>query len=193
MKDLAKLNTKYNFDAIETFNNCDFPRANSVFACGSYSLNEKTKIRSGAIAMYNFGQSSPVQISFAKFDFAVTDLKWQPFSDFISSANSDGSVKIFRAEPSNSFGLELLLNFDLSNSSLALSLDWSPFDNKAIVASLSDGHIGLIDLENHSIDKFRAHNAEVWNVVFDSENPFVVYSGEFYIYKVILLMCTVFI
>lgn len=64
---------------------------------------------------------------------------------------------------------------------MSLSIAWSHFDengSQSIAFSDSRGYITLVNLNDHFIRSFKAHNFESWIVTFNYGEPNILYTGK---------------
>lgn len=201
---LETFNTEFSADSVEW---CPSENFEDIFVCGTYQLtNDETKDSSateikkrvGRIYLFQVVKNGSLQLKLLQQleVAAILDMKWahvKSSSDkiLLGVVNSDGFLQIYElmretGKVSLKFLSEILTN-QSSDSTLALSLDWSTGlrTNNELKISVSDsqGSISLFKIsssgsEIERIISWNAHNFEAWITAFDYWDTNSVYSGN---------------
>ncbi|KAG7099219.1 hypothetical protein E1B28_001086 [Marasmius oreades] len=194
-----KIDTVYPADSVEF---CP-DSTSDIFACGTYKLlegqtsNIAGQNRVGQCLIYKWS-SDESHISAEKIQHidlpAVLDMKWSHKSasnrPLLGIADSGGNISLHEWDRDKSqLGTVASIRVAPSSETLCLSLDWSnrrrqTADSDHIVASLSNGDLCILNVDNVSQSSFRssvrlwrAHDYEPWITAWDYWNTNLIYSG----------------
>ena len=177
-EDLAEFDTQLTADVVAW---CPSSLNSNILACGTYFLDKEIKKRQGCIYMLNMDFENGRLILLNKFNFhntGVLDLKWIG-ENRIVTIDSDNTLRLLGFDGSN-----LNLVFEKRNeceAAIGLTLDCFK-DNSSINILTADtnGFLTLHDLNDdklESIERFKAHDFEVWSVLIDQNEKNILYSG----------------
>ena len=182
----AKLDTKLPADCVEVG-----PRTRSgdvVLACGTYHLDESTKIKSGHIGLYTASTTSKTITRGDTYgESAIFNMRW--CEDRLGAVTADARFRLYRLrDQDESPSLEHLGSKTSSEESKRLSvhytsLAWNPYDKSQACVSHSNGNLSSWSVDDMKcVHEWRAHSyegghagAEVWSVSYFDSN--VLLSG----------------
>jgi len=172
-----------NADAVEF---CSTPAYYNLLAAASYTLIEgPTPIRVGGLYLFTLGDGGDYNLQELQTieTSGVFDIKWRKPSPnlvpCLGQASADGSLRLYTLQDDNDRPTLLeTSNLDI-DSSMCLSLDWSPL-HPQLAISHSNGTLTIIDVGQSSpqvSDSTEAHSLETWITSYDSWHPTVLYTG----------------
>ncbi|KAG0567871.1 hypothetical protein KC19_7G168300 [Ceratodon purpureus] len=172
-----------NADAVEF---CSTPAYYNLLAAASYTLIEgPTPTRVGGVYLFTLGDGDYNLQELQRIETSgVFDIKWRkPSADLVpclGQASADGSLRLYTLQDDDKPTLQETANLDI-DSSMCLSLDWSPIESEPQIAiSHSNGTLTIVDVgqsEPQVCDSGAAHELETWITSYDSWNPNVIYTG----------------
>jgi len=169
---------------------CPIPGFEELFVCGTYQLIKEINKKVGRLYLFSLQNRSEGSYGFVEEQRldggAILDLKWRAhITDnmaLLAQADAGGIVTLLGIEKSANT-LKSLTTLNVENEALCLSLDWSDRINKcnnpSIAVSLSNGHLAVCQVNQHSLSlerKWKGHDFEAWIAAFDYYSP-TIYSG----------------
>ncbi|KAL9655549.1 hypothetical protein ABK040_002216 [Willaertia magna] len=180
INECLKLKTDLNANIVKCF-----PKNRNFITCGTYQLNENTKLRDGYLYNYFYNKELNTLQCLQKINtFGIFDLNFNQNNSILSTCHSNYSISLFSINENDNY-LNLLQNFkpNLENNcdnncdTMFTSLEF--FDNTKFTCSDSNGEISIFRINNNSnieiLSKYKAHSYESWCSSFFDENT--IYSG----------------
>ncbi|KAL9590894.1 MAG: hypothetical protein Q9203_000264 [Teloschistes exilis] len=168
------------------------PSSPAHFVVGTYRLkNEEagsvdpTVVRDGSLVAIRLSKPGELRIiQTFSVSSAVLDLRFSPHNpDIVAVATSTGAVLLFSFNHEGASPLIQIKSVELVTASLqilVLSLAWAPFSPSFLAFTLSDGAVGVLDVDQDMvIFKIpQAHSLEAWVVAWSNRNePPALYTG----------------
>ena len=158
-----------------------------IMAVGHYQLNDNKKM--GGISLFDTTKlDTKIGIQFTKTK-AILDMKWYNYNKktYLLNACVDGLLQIHsmndKIQLKNIGNHEFKSSNDNDTLPICLSLDYNI--NGDIVTSLSNGYIGILNVDNNYKFKvkhyIKGHSEQVWSCCYDRFNPNIVYSCSDYV------------
>ncbi|ODV81994.1 WD40 repeat-like protein [Suhomyces tanzawaensis NRRL Y-17324] len=151
---------------------------NSTVFLGTYKL-EDDGTRHGSIDVMRLDGETLTLTSRYPTESAVLDIKFSPFDTrMLVSAHSTGLIRVWRYKDS-----ELVVEQDLQlfdTETLVTSLFFSPSQEGKLLATLTSGESGIVDLRTGTYEPFPTnHDLECWTGSFgeSGELAHVTYTG----------------
>ncbi|KAI4260881.1 MAG: hypothetical protein LQ352_000036 [Teloschistes flavicans] len=115
---------------------------------------------------------------------AVLDLRFSPhIPDTLAVATSTGAVLLLSFQPENASPLVQTNSFEVATACsgfLVLSLAWAPLSPSFLAFTLSDGTVGVLDVDQGTVifEMSQAHSLEAWVVAWSArEMAPALYTG----------------
>lgn len=180
-----------NADAVEF---CPHESFYNVLAASTYVLQEGERPnRSGSITLFDVdADAGQLQLIQRLETSGIFDIKWSPGvgeglgPPLLAQADADGWLKIRGLYGYDSNGSEMRgtqmkeMCGKCISSSMCLCVDWNP-SATSMVVGLSDGSVSIISFQDSELDilqKWKAHEFELWAASFDVHQPMLVYTGS---------------
>lgn len=180
-----------NADAVEF---CPHESFYNVLAASTYVLQEGERpSRSGSLTLFDVdADAGQLQLIQRLETSGIFDIKWSPGvgeglgGPLLAQADADGWLKIrslhgYESNGSETPGIHLQeMCGKCISSSMCLCVDWNP-SATSMVVGLSDGSVSIISLQDSELNilqKWKAHQFELWAASFDVHRPMLVYTGS---------------
>jgi diphthine methyl ester acylhydrolase len=182
--DLAQFDTKLTADVVEWRPNVSSDL--NELACATYYLDKEKAQKSGCIYMLKYDEEEKCinQLDVTKFDDAgILDLRWISETQMLTIDSKNRLYLISYADVQNRLERIEQINLDVhEQNSVGLTLDSMKISNNLhnVLTSDDKGYLRLIRLNNerfHLANNFKAHDYEIWSVLFDKCNEHIVYTG----------------
>lgn len=172
-----------NADAVEF---CPTPAYYNLLAAASYILIEgPTPTRVGGLYLFTLGDDGYNLQELQTIETSgIFDIKWRKpgpgLVPCLGQASADGTLRLYTLLDDDKPTLQETANLDI-DSSMCLSLDWSPMESEPQIAvSHSNGTLTIVDVgqsEPQVSSSGQAHELETWITSFDSWHPKLIYTG----------------
>lgn len=184
---IFELTTKYPADSVEF---CPVEPFLNHFICGTYFLLEDeapsggVQERIGSIMLLRVTDTlETLQIVDTN---GVLDTKWCPkpvdgrILLGVVSAKGDVDLYLFENELLT-FLTGMNLRTEEEGDYMTLSINWNILDLNALCVTDNKGHAAVLKLRNDKLEilhKWKSHELEAWTIVFDVNDPNVLYTGR---------------
>lgn len=191
--DLVQFDTKLTADVCEWQPGSNV--SNNCLACATYQLNKETNKRHGCLYLidYNYNTNQLQLNQTINFNSSgILDMKWLN-KIYLATLDSNETIELFNIDnQTQSLKSIYSINPNQENTndpSIGLTFDYQlisesssdSFNVSKLVTSNSNGELNIIDCLDNSkfnvINRFQAHDYEIWSVLIDSVNDHIIYSG----------------
>lgn len=178
-QDLFEFDTKLTADVVDWRPGCSEESSENILASGTYYLDKEKNQRLGRLYLLrvNFQENKLDVVNELEFENAgILDLKWIDANRLLT-IDSNNHLKILSYDSS----LSVLDTYEIENDqqdlSIGLTLD---FNDSRVLTSDTKGFLSLFSVGESNIElvnRFKAHDYEVWSVFQDRDDLNLVYSG----------------